>query len=114
MVHRVEALLRARLGIQDVAGIAHASGNQNGMSRLLPFRALQHWMSRRECAGGALAMDPRLAAKARDLLLLRQVVADLVDQLRLLSKRLLERLSDRLPDKQAVRNCEVGVRGYRA
>src|SRR5437016_5239456 len=37
-------------------------------------------------------------------------MADLIDQLGLLSERLLERLADGLPDQEAVGNGEVGAR----
>src|SRR5206468_3642903 len=87
--------------------------DQDRVSGLFPLGALEHWVSTWERASRALAVHPGLAAKRRDLLLLRQVVADLVDQLRLLAERLFERVPDSLPDQQAVGNGEVGSGGDR-
>ena len=56
-----------------------------------------------ESAPRAFAVNPELPVQRRDELFLNQVVADLVDQLRLLLEDLLERPADTLPDQKPIR-----------
>src|SRR5438067_807008 len=71
------------------------------MSRLFPERAFQSRMSRRKCARRALAMHPDLSV-LRVPLSLHEIVADLINQLKLRAECLTKSLRDLLEDNQAI------------
>src|SRR5688500_15574786 len=112
VVDREAAALRARERTQDVAPVLVAARYEHGVPPLLPDRALQERVARGEGARRALAVNPHVA-ELRVPLLLHEVVADLVDQLKLLSEDLAEGLRHLLEDDEPVQDGVVAPGRHR-
>src|SRR5205085_9201913 len=101
VIDRITTTRRTRERPQDVTPIFIAAGDQDRMTGRLPESALQGKVSGRKRARRALAMHPHVA-QLRVLFVLHEVVADLIDQLKVCAERLTKSFRHLLEDDQAI------------